>query len=159
MPYAVILLFALVTMLVTSERNNLRLVTPSSARQQSSVEATGFIAYRNAVLTFVQSNPTFVGVVPAESLLTPVSPSILAGAGNYVSSVGTNGRQITAYAKLSSGALFSAMASAGGDASLGTSTGTGWVSAAPDANKTEMPLNVAVPVGYAVSVMQIGPTS
>ncbi len=159
MPYAVILLFALATMLVTSERNNLRLVTPSAAQQQTSIEGSSFIAYRNAVLTFVQSNPTFVGAVPTTSLPVQPSASILVDVGNYVSAAGGKSREITAYARLSSGALYSAMASAGGDASLGTSTGTGWVSAAPDANKAEMPLNVSVPAGYAVSVMQIGSKS
>lgn len=156
MPYVLILFVAIAVTLVATHRNNRDLVTPRPHQQQANFDAMTFLAYRGAVLAYVGSNPSFVGTISSSNLQGQYPPAFLSSAGNYVSSVGLNGRLITSFANLSSGAAYTAMVVAGVDASIGISNGSSWISVAPDANKNTIPLNTPVPSGYAVSVVQIG---
>lgn len=154
--YMVILFAAIMTTLVATHRNNLDLVTPQPQQQQSAYDATTFLDYRSAVMAYVDAHPTFTGSVSSALLPNHYPATFLATAGNYVSPTGAGGRVTTAFANLPSGAGYAAMVAAGGDAAIGTSTGTSWISLAPDATKTPTSLNTAVPAGYTVSVTQTG---
>lgn len=116
-----------------------------------------FIAYRDAVMTFMQNNPAYTGSVTAAQLLAQgnsFSASFLALAGNSITATGVGGRVLTAYATLPAGSLAAAGTSSTFDASFGQAAGSNWLSIAPGA--TSQPLASAVPNGSIVSVIQIG---
>jgi len=139
-----------------SYNNNTKLVTPAKYTLQMTSDATTFLAYRNAVASYLQAQPSFTGTVPAASLSGQFSTTFLASAGNFISATGTSGRVITCWAKVSSGTVQQAVTQAGVDASIGTSSGSTWVSAAPGAVTSPVALTTPVPAGDIVSVIQIG---
>ncbi len=148
------LVFALT--LITVEHNNVALLTPSRAAQQRTAEAGEFLSYRDAVTNYAVSHPAFVGAVPLTSLSGSYSATFASGAGNFVTSAGTNARVITSYAAVAGGTVAAAIKQSGGDASIGTSSGSTWVSAGPGASVAPQPLNTSVPAGDIVSVLEIG---
>jgi hypothetical protein len=137
-------------------QNNNQMLTPSTYALQASSDATTFLAYRDAVTSYMQANPSFTGTVNAASLSGQFPATFLAGAGNYVSPTGNTGRVITCWANVPTGTVQQAVTQAGVDASIGTSSGSTWVSAAPSAVATPAPLSTPVNPGDIVSVIQIG---
>jgi hypothetical protein len=141
-------------------KNDTRLITPPTYTLQMNSDATTFLAYRNAVTSYMHSNPGFRGTVPAASISGQFPAVFFATTGgaasNYVSSTGGSGYVISCWAKLSTGTVYQAVTQAGGDASIGTSNGSTWVSAAPGVVTTPVALTTPVPAGDIVSVIQIG---
>lgn len=137
-------------------KNDTRMITPVGYALQMNSDATTFLAYRNAVSSYMQVNPSFTGTVPAASLSGQFSATFLANAGNYISPTGAAGRVITSWAKVSNGTVQQAVTQAGVDASIGTSGGSTWISGAPGAISSPVALTTAVPAGDIVSVIQIG---
>jgi hypothetical protein len=143
--------------ILAQEQQNTRLVQPSALVQQANVDADTFLSYRDAVSAYMQSNPQFLGAIPAADLPASFTPAFLATAGNAVSvSPSGNGRIITCYAAVSGGAIAAAVAHTEGDVSIGESTGSSWVSAAPGALAVPEPLPLAITAGDIVSVIQTG---
>lgn len=136
--------------------NNQALVTPPVHQLQVNNDSGQFIAYRDAVTNYMAAHNTFTGTVPASSLSGQFSASFLASVSNNVTATGTAGRIITCYGSLSAGVVQSVLKLTGGDAAIGTSNGTTWTSAASNSVQTPAALNVPVPVGDIVSVIQIG---
>jgi hypothetical protein len=137
-------------------KNDARLITPPTYALQMNSDATTFLAYRNAVTSYMQVNPSFTGTVPATSLSGQFSAAFLVTAGNYISATGSSGRVITSWAKVSNGTVQQAVTQAGVDASIGTSSGSTWVTAAPGMVTSPVALTTPVPAGDIVSVIQIG---
>jgi hypothetical protein len=156
--YAPFVYIVITISLIALCRNNTQMITPSQAVQQMNSDAGYFLGYRSAVLAYMAANPTFTGSIPLASLATysPMQFSLLPGAGNYVSATGTAARLVTCWANVSTGSVQQAVMLAGDDASIGTSNGTTWTTAAPDVTQTQQPLNTPVKAGAIVSVIQIG---
>lgn len=130
-------------------------ITPSVQAERSELDGQTFLAYRDAVSSYMQGDPNFTGALPSSYFSGQFSAKFLQHAAHHVSATSSgNGRVITCYAALSPGALHAARLASDNDASLGVSSGTHWVSAA-DATHAE-PLAIAIPSGNAVSVIQIG---
>ncbi|MCA7888841.1 type IV pilus biogenesis protein PilM [Burkholderia contaminans] len=137
-----------------------QMVQPSSYTVSSAAAASQFLAYRSAVMAYMNSNPSYTGVIQAAQLAVyspQYSPTFVSsyGAGNAVSPSGT-GRLITVYAALPAGTLRAVLAQSNNDASLGLSSGSTWTTAADGMNAVPQPLNVTVPVGNVVSVVKTG---
>jgi len=142
--------------LVAIHAHHTQAITPSVQAERSELDGRSFLAYRDAVLSFMQRNPSFTGVVTANALEGQFSAVFLNGVGNYITATSSgNGRIITCYATLSPGALYAARIASDNDASLGMSLGTHWVSIVSAVGHSE-PLAVAIPHGKVVSVIQIG---
>jgi Tfp pilus assembly protein PilV len=154
--YFAFILLSIVFGALSIHSNNLALVTPHVQQLQMNNDAGQFIAYRDAVTNYMAAHSTFTGTVPASSLNGQFSSAFLASVSNNVSATGTAGRVITCYGNLSAGTVQAVLKATGGDAAVGTSNGTTWTSAATNAVKTPTALNVPVPVGNIVSVIQIG---
>lgn len=139
-----------------------RTVTPSAYVEQMSASASTFLAYRDAVTSYMLANPSFTGSIPPSSLAVQLPASFFStgtggnAAGNFVSAVGSSGRVVTCWASLPPGTAQQAMTKAGIDPSIGTSNGSGWVSLAPGSAATPVALTTPVPAGDVVSVIQIG---
>lgn len=143
--------------------NNWHRVTPTKSTLQIGVDATAFLAYRAAIISYMQLNPNFTGSIPSTSLAGQFSASFLAESGNYVSAFGTAGRQITCWSAASTGTVQQAVTQGGVDFSIGTTNGSTWVSAAPGAVTTPVVLDVGalsvtpkIQAGDIVSVIQTG---
>jgi hypothetical protein len=154
--YAPFILLAIALTLLVVQKNNLLLVQPAAHTLQVNNDAGAFVAYRNAVWAYMDANKAFTGTIPVTSLSGQFSQAFLSGAGNYVTATGTAGRVITCYASVASGAVQPAVLAAGVDASIGTSNGAMWTSAAPGSTTVPTALNGSVPAGDIVSVIQIG---
>lgn len=141
--------------LIAMQAHHTQAITPSVQAERSELDGQSFLAYRDAVLSFVQSNPSFTGSIPVSYFSNKFPTKFLQNAAHHVSATSSgNGRIITCYAALSSGALHAARLASDNDASLGRSFGTYWVSAV-DATHAE-PLALTIPSGNVVSVIQIG---
>jgi hypothetical protein len=154
--YAALLLMSIAFSTLAILKNNVVLVTPPQQQLHVNNDAGQFLAYRNAVSVYMAANKSFTGTIPATSLSGQFSAQFLAGAGNVVTATGTSGRVITAYASVATGTVQRAVVMSGGDASIGTSNGSTWTSAAPNASQTPTAMNTTVPVGDIVSIIQIG---
>lgn len=142
--------------LVAVHAHHTQAMTPSVQAEQSELDGRHFLAYRNAVLSFIQRNPGFTGTVAANALEGQFTAEFLNTVGNYITATSSGkGRIITCYATLSPGALYAARIASDNDASLGMSLGTHWVSIASAVGHSE-PLAVSIPHGKVVSVIQIG---
>ncbi len=153
-PLIVIVFLSSQFMLATSRS---RAAMPSTSALVSAQSGQVFVAYRDAVLAYLNANPAFTGSINPAQLTaqgTPFPPSFTGTAGNAITLTGASGRIVTVYASLPAGALASAALATNYDASLGTSDGSSWTSIAFGA--TSQPLATAVPSGYTVSVNQIG---
>ncbi len=121
--------------------------------------ASQFITYRNAVSVYLQNNPAFIGSIPAGTLIAQgnqFSAAFLALTNNQITATGVSGRIITCYSNLPSGTINEALTLTSNDASLGIANGGNWTSYAQGTTQTALPLSVAVPNNYIVSVIQIG---
>ena len=130
----------------------------SKSQVISEQSGQSFIAYSGSVASYQQQNPSFTGVVPPASLNAQFQPTFLASAGNMITATPLGGRVITCYAALPTGAITSALAASGNDASIGVASGQKWTSAAQiqGLNYTPVALATSVPDGNIVSVVQIG---
>lgn len=148
---------ALILGLTSIARDQAKSVIPSSGGAQLENAGETFISYRNAVMAYQRANPSFTGSVPASVFVetgAQFSQAFLQTAGNSITAFGTNGRVVTAYVSLPTGAISAATAMTENDASLGLATGANWKSFAPGAS--DQPLAVAVPNGALVSITQTG---
>lgn len=132
----------------------------SSTQLTAKNEGQIFVEYRDAVATYQQNNPTFIGTVPTSALIAQGNQfpsSFLGVTSNSITQVGGgSGRVITCYSALPPGAIAQAIRFTNNDASLGIASGTNWTSAAYGVSTTPVPLSTTVPNGNAVSVIQIG---
>lgn len=131
-------------------------VLPPAAQTSAAAMGQGFVAYRNAVGSYVTQNPSFTGSVPAGSLALPGGMPLPPGAGNQVTTTPSGlGRIVTSWAALPPSAVYQTAKGMNGDASLGRAGGTQWVSPVYG-NMGSLPSGVQVPNGDAVSIVQIG---
>lgn len=132
-------------------------INTTSAQIQNSGQS--FLAYRNAVMTYQQNNPSFTGTVPSSvisSIGGPFSSAFLAQVSNVVVATGArNGRVVICHGPFTQSVAEQASVAANNDASFGISTGTTWTSAAVGAATTAMPLATAIPSGNIVSVIEM----
>ena len=123
---------------------------------QAQSDGQSFLAYRNAVMTYQQNNPTFTGIVPNSALGSGFSSSFLGLVGNKVVSTGVrNGRVVICYGNFARTVAAQAAIASNNDASFGISNGTTWISAAVGASTVAMPLASAIPSGNVVAVIQL----
>ncbi len=103
LPLAAILFFVGI---ITVEQTYSENVAPSGMVANVQWEAQSFVAYRNAVSAYVQSNPSFIGEIPAAMLDASFSEEFLALAGNQVNATASGiGRVMTSYAALKPDAM------------------------------------------------------
>lgn len=103
LPLAAIIFFVSI---VALQQTHSKHVAPSHIAVQVQWEAQSFVAYRNAVSFYMQSNPAFIGEIPATALNVAFSGEFLTIAGNTVSAtMSGQGRVITSYAALQPGAI------------------------------------------------------
>ncbi len=124
---------------------------------RASTAAQSFLAYRAAVGLYLQINPTFTGTVTPAMLVAQGAQfpaAFIGSAGNAITATANNGRVITCFAALPSGAITAVLALSENDASVGIANGPNWSSSA--LNGAPVPLASAVPNGNIVSVVQIG---
>jgi hypothetical protein len=141
------------------ERNHAQDMMPQPTTLQAEYSGQTFIAYRNAVSIYQQTNPTYIGTVSNAMLAalgSQFSAPFLASAGNAITATGTSGRVITSYAALPPGSITTALTATQNDASLGIASGLTWTSYAQGISSTPVTLATAVPNGDVVSVIQIG---
>lgn len=131
--------------------------TQSKASAVLSAEADGefFLAYRDAVRTFVATNPAFTGTVSNAQIAAlgfAFPSSFYSVASNRITPYGSAGRMITSYASLPPGARAHAYEVAEFDASLGVSNGSTWTSVAPGATPQALPASITAGSIVSVSV-------
>lgn len=140
-----------------AQESRVAAIDTAQAQVQSSGQA--FLAYRNAVMTYQQNNPTFTGVVPTSVITAyggPFSSAFLGQVSNVVVSTGVrNGRVVICYGAFSRSVAEQAALASSNDASFGVSNGTTWTSAAIGAPTLAMPLATSIPSGNIVSVVQM----
>lgn len=156
LPLVVLTLFVSVFAI---ERNRAQDTMPPAVAIQAVQSGQMFVAYRNAVAAYQNSNPSFTGTVSAAALLAQgnqFSAAFLASAGNAITATAGGGRVITCFASLPTGSINAALDAAQNDPSLGMAWGANWTSYAPGASYTPTPLATSVPNGAVVSVVQIG---
>ncbi len=155
-----LLVFALFLGLNAIESTQVNKTLPSSTVIQATHDGSQFIAYSNAVATYLTLNPGFVGVVPAATLIAQgnqFSAEFLATAGNNITQIGVGtGRIVTCFANISPASVTAALQITANDASIGIANGGNWISYAQNANQAPQALATAVPNGDVVSVVQIG---
>lgn len=140
-----------------AQESRVAAIDTAQAQEESSGQA--FLAYRNAVMTYQQNNPTFTGVVPTAAITAyggPLSSAFLAQVSNVVVSTGVrNGRVVICYGPFSLSVAEQAALASSNDASFGVSNGTTWTSAAVGAPTAALPLITNIPSGNVVSVIQM----
>lgn len=149
--------FLLGFLAIFAQESKVASISSSQVATQSTGQA--FLAYRNAVMTYQQNNPSFTGTVPSATISAiggPFSSSFLTQAANVVISTGyRNGRVVICYAPFTASVAKEAAIAANNDASFGVSNGTTWTSAAVGAATTTMPLATAIAAGNVVSVIEM----
>lgn len=137
-----------------SQESRVASINPTQAQLQSNGQS--FVAYRNAVMTYQQNNPTFTGSVPVGVLGNGFSNTFLGQVGNIVVPTGArNGRVVLCYGNFPRSIAAQAAIATNNDVSFGISNGTTWTSAAVGAPPVAMPLPTTIPSGYVVSVIQL----
>lgn len=136
-----------------------RVASISSTAIAAQSTGQSFLAYRNAVMTYQQNNPTFLGTIPAATIAAiggPFSASFLTQVSNVVVSTGIrNGRVVICYGPFTQSVAAEAAQAANNDASFGVSNGATWTSAAIGAPTTAMPLVTTITAGNVLSVIQM----
>lgn len=160
MGYFAPLIFSVVTMgllALFSSQSNVTAVSPTQAKTKNDGQA--FLAYRDAVLTYWQNNPAFVGVIPNNVLLStgrPFSTDFLQRVGNVIVNTGIrNGRAIICYGAFNQSVAFEAAQAAGNDASFGVSSGATWSSVAVGLGNASILLPTPITAGNIVSVIKL----
>lgn len=123
-------------------------------------DATSFITYRDAIMSFQRSNPSFTGTVTytqLQNLGYQFSADMLSKVGNAITQVAAgSGRTITVFGSLAPGSLNEILKLTDNDASFGIASGINWNSAAIGGTGAAIPLATSVPDGATVAVVQIG---
>lgn len=128
----------------------------NTIQAQAQNDGQTFLAYRNAVMTYQQNNPTFTGTVPNSALGVSFTSNFLGQVGNKVVSTGVRDeRVVICYGNFARTVAAQAAIASNNDASFGISNGTSWTSAAVGASTAAMPLATAIPSGNIVSVIQL----
>lgn len=146
------------------------ITTPNAMQQRDQADGELFLAYRNVILSYVESyadeNHFISGSVPTQFITRSgiqFSPDFLSQVGNVVVPTGErNGRFIVCWGALSPKAMPWAAKSAEGDASFGvalepSSSGDGrWISLAPGStNQIMTMMGVPIRAGMIVSVVRM----
>lgn len=113
-----------------------------------------FLAYRNALLTYITANPTLTGTIATNLLTLPAGQTLPPGTSNNVIVTPGGGRIIYAWATLPPNTLNTLSNLQSGDPSLGLVNGTQWISPAYGIQATVVP--AYVPNGSVLSILQIG---
>lgn len=158
--FAPLLVIAIFTGIFSYQSANLNQSAVQNSVTQSANDGQRFIAYRNAVQSYLQANPAFTGAV-SNAMLTAqgnqFSTTFLAKVANVITVTGVSGRIITCYGNLNASSISSAMVTSQGDASIGlVGAGNTWTSLAPGVNAASQPLATTITSGDVVSVIQIG---
>lgn len=132
-------------------------ISSTSVATQSNGKS--FLAYRNAVMTYQQNNPSFTGTV-SNTIISgiggPFSSSFLTIVGNVVVSTGVrNGVVVICYGSFTQSVAKEAALASNNDASFGISNGSTWTSAAVGASTASMPLATTITSGNVVSVIEM----
>jgi hypothetical protein len=142
---------------IFGQESKVAAINTTSAQIQSNGQS--FLAYRNAVMTYQQNNPSFSGTVPVAQITSiggAFSSSFLGQVNNIVVATGVrNTRVVICYAPFSRGVATQASIAANNDASFGVSNGTTWTSASVGASTTAMPLATTITSGNIVSVIEL----
>ena len=151
-----IMMLMLVISVLMLQQANMRAMQGSILQQKIAADAQFFLNYRQAVMAYVQANPSTTGSIPSNSLAPytpqPFSIAFLTLVGNNVTSTGS-GPEVTVFGAMPSGVLNVIINKSGNDASIGLSSGTTWTSQANGVVATPQPLPIAVPSGDVVSVI------
>ena len=143
---------------IAVERQHAQDLVPTARASLASSSGQTFVAYRNAVAGYKNTNAAFTGTVTAAMLTSAgykFSTAFLATVSNQITATGLGGFIITCYGALEPGALMAARTFTESDASLGISTGSSsWVGGIDGG--TLLSLSTPVPTGNVVSVIQIG---
>lgn len=160
MGYLAPLIFAVVLLglgALFNQESKVTAINTTAAQAQN--DGQSFLAYRNAVMTYQQNNPTFTGVVPGttvNSLAGPFSATFLAKVSNIVVATGLrNGRVVICSGTFAHSVAGQAAVAANNDASFGISNGPTWTSAGVGASTLAMPLASAIAAGNIVSVIEM----
>jgi len=148
-----LMVFLFFVSLIGIERNRAIQSIPAPVATNAIQAGQAFVAYRNSVMAYQDQHQSFTGTVPPNQL-GYFSADFLAVAGNAITATGTNGRIVTCYAALPTGALATVLDITDHDASFGIALNGTWTSSALGA--TAQPLAVSVPNGDVVSVHQTG---
>jgi len=155
-----LLIFAFFSGILALQMNDVDQYAPATQSISENTEGEYFVNYAHAVAIYLKSNPTFIGSVSNTSLISTgltLPLDFLNKSNNTVSQIGSgSGRRITCYSNIGDRGVNEALRLTDNDASFGKSLGSSWVPSAPGLNSTPQLLDVPVPAGYAVSVINIG---
>ena len=142
---------------IFGQESKVAAINTTSAQIQSNGQS--FLAYRNAVMTYQQNNPSFSGTVPVAQITAiggAFSSSFLGQVNNVVIATGVrNTRVVICYAPFTQSVAEQASIAANNDASFGISNGTTWTSSAVGASRVSMPLATTITSGNIVSVIEL----
>lgn len=138
---------------IALQAHQTQVIMPSVQTTQKELEGRSFIAYRDAVQSFVENNRSFTGSVPLHSLHISLPESLLNKVNNHIYDLSSNQKVIVCYADLFPGAVQAALEASHHDAAIGMVRGANWLSMANGA--ALQPLNTTIPDGNIVSVVQI----
>ena len=142
---------------IFGQESKVAAINTTSAQLQSNGQS--FLAYRNAVMTYQQNNPSFSGTVAVAQIASiggAFSSSFLGQVSNVVVATGArNTRVVICYGSFAQSVAAQAAIAANNDASFGVSNGATWTSAAVGASTTPMPLATTITSGNIVSVIQL----
>jgi len=142
---------------IFGQESKVAAINTTSAQLQSNGQS--FLAYRNAVMTYQQNNPSFSGTVPVAQIASiggAFSSSFLGQVSNVVVATGVrNTRVVICYGPFTQSVAEQASIAANNDASFGVSNGATWTSSAVGASTTAMPLATTITSGNIVSVIEL----
>ena len=142
---------------IFGQESKVAAINTTSAQLQSNGQS--FLAYRNAVMTYQQNNPSFSGTVPVAQIASiggAFSSSFLGQVNNVVVATGVrNTRVVICYGPFTQSVAEQASIAANNDASFGVSNGATWTSSAVGASTTAMPLATTITSGNIVSVIEL----
>ena len=142
---------------IFGQESKVAAINTTSAQLQSNGQS--FLAYRNAVMTYQQNNPSFSGTVPVAQITSiggTFSSSFLGQVSNVVVATGVrNTRVVICYGPFTQSVAEQASIAANNDASFGVSNGATWTSAAVGSSTTAMPLATTITSGNIVSVIEL----
>ncbi len=143
------------TGLISVQNTTNQSAQPSTVQTIADNAGITFLAYRNALLTYITANPTLTGTIATNTLALPAGLTLPPGTGNNVIATASgNGRIIYAWATLPTGTLATLTNAQQGDPSLGIVNGTQWISPVYGPNAAVAP--VFAPNRSTLSVQQIG---
>lgn len=153
----IVSLFLMGFLAMFAQESKVASISSTSVATQNNGQS--FLAYRNAVMTYQQNNPSFTGTV-SNTIISgiggPFSSSFLTIVGNVVVSTGVrNGVVVICYGSFTQSVAKEAALASNNDASFGISNGSTWTSAAVGASTASMPLAATITSGNVVSVIEM----